>query len=38
MQVVLTIALTTLGSILLDWRLPRWWKARVVQRADAPAA
>ena len=26
MQVVLTIALTTLGSILLDWWLPRWWK------------
>ncbi len=26
LQVVLTIVLTVLGSLLLDWLLPRWWK------------
>ena len=26
LQVVLTIALTTMGSLLLDWWLPRWWR------------
>jgi monovalent cation:H+ antiporter-2, CPA2 family len=26
LQVVLTIVLTTLGSLLLDWWLPRWWR------------
>ena len=26
LQVVLTIILTVLGSLLLDWLLPRWWK------------
>ena len=26
LQVVLTITLTTLGSMLLDWWLPQWWK------------
>ncbi|MYZ51360.1 monovalent cation:proton antiporter family protein [Malikia spinosa] len=26
LQVALTIVLTVLGSLLLDWLLPRWWK------------
>ncbi len=26
LQVILTILLTTLGSMLLDWWLPKWWK------------
>ena len=26
LQVILTILLTTLGSVLLDWLLPHWWK------------
>ena len=26
LQVILTILLTTVGSMLLDWWLPKWWK------------